>query len=304
MSINRTVSDYYKDELMRISKVPPLAGSSAFLISTKQKAALVDSGFAFCADKMIENIKAVLGGRPLDSILLTHSHYDHASGSGRCRLAYKDLKVVASEYAAKILSKPSALSVISELNQSAAEQYGAKFSEGDLGDLSVDIIVRDGDTIDLGDVSLRVLEAPGHTKCCISFYIPRNKTLISCESLGASADGYSVAPGFLVSYKSSVNYIERLLELNIENLFVPHFGVLRGEACAEFMKRALKTSEALKDLIVNDYLQGKTVEEIIEHYKDVYYNGNLHSIQPPRAFYMNAEHLVPMVIKEMVLPAN
>ena len=51
MSINRTVSDYYKDELMRISKVTPLAGSSAFLISTKQQAALVDSGCAFCADK-------------------------------------------------------------------------------------------------------------------------------------------------------------------------------------------------------------------------------------------------------------
>lgn len=300
MELNRTVHDIYKDEYMRVSRVSPMPASPAFLISTKQKAALVDSGFAFCADEMIENIKAVLGTRPLDYILLTHSHYDHASGSGRCRLAYKNLKVVASEYASKILSKPSAISVISELNFSAAQSYGAKFNEEDLGDLSVDIIVRNGDTIVLGDVSLLVMEAPGHTKCCISFYIPQNKTLISCETLGASSDGYNISPGFLVSYVSSIDYIKRLLQLDIENLFVPHFGVLRGDSCAEFINRALETSESLKDLIVSNYLQGKTEEEIIEHYREVYYGSGLQSIQPLRAFYMNATHIVPMVIKEMI----
>jgi len=304
MDRNRTVSDYYRDELMRVSRVSPLPGGSALLLTTKQKAALVDSGFAFCADEMLENIKAVLGDRQLDYILLTHSHYDHASGSGRCRLAYKNLKVAASEYAAKILSKPSALSVIGELNASAAGHYGARFSGDELGNLSVDVVVREGEEIDLGDVSLRVLEAPGHTKCCLSFYIPQNKTLISCETLGASADGFSIAPGFLVSYISSVSYIERLLRLDIENLFIPHFGPLRGKDCAEFIKRALKAAESLKDLIVSDHLQGKTEEEIIEHYREVYYNGELEDIQPLRAFYMNAEHLVPMVIKEMTAPAE
>jgi len=295
----RPVSDYFRDEFIRVSRVTPIPGSSAYLLSTGSKAALVDSGFAFCADEMIKNIKAVLGERPLDYILLTHSHYDHASGTGRCRLAYKNLKVVASEYAAKILSKPSALSVICKMNESAAEYYGAKFKAGDMGDLSVDIIVREGDTIDLGDATLRVMEAPGHTKCCLSFYIPQNRTLISCETLGASADGYNVAPGFLVSFKSSVEYIRRLLELEIENLLVPHYGMLKGPACSEFISRALEAAESLKDLIVGDYLKGKTEKEIIEHYKEVWYTGEVQGIQPLRAFYMNAAHIVPMVINEL-----
>ena len=300
MTFDRTADDYYQDELMRISRVSPISGSEAFLITTKQKAVLVDSGFAFCADKMIENIRAVLGARPLDFILLTHSHYDHASGTGRCRLAYKGLKVIASEYAAKILSKPSAISVISELNGSAAGHYGAESIGDKLGDLGVDITVRDGDVIDLGDISLQVIEAVGHTKCCISFYVPQNRMLISCETLGACADEHSVAPGFLVSYEASINYIKRLLDMDIDLLHIPHFGLLRGDSCREFIKRALSTAESLKDFIISGHLQGKTDDEIIEHYKDAFYDELLQSIQPVQAFYLNASHIVPMVIKEVL----
>lgn len=300
MNFNKAADNYYQDELMRISRVSPITGSEAFLITTRQKAVLIDSGFAFCADKMIENIRGALGERPLDFILLTHSHYDHASGTGRCRLAYKDLKVVASEYAAKILSKPSAISVIRELNESAAEYYGAESVGDRLGDLGVDIIVHDGDLIDLGDISLQVIEAVGHTKCCISFYIPQNKMLLSCETLGACADEHSIAPGFLVSYETSVNYMRRLLDMDIDLLHIPHFGLLRGDCCREFIERALGTAESLKDLIISDHLQGKSEDEIIEHYKDVFYDELLQSIQPVHAFYLNASHIVPMVIKEIL----
>lgn len=300
MDYHNTENCEYRDEFMQVTKVSPLPGSACILISTQQKAALVDSGFSFCADKMIENIKSVLGSRPLDYILLTHSHYDHASGSGRCRLAYKDVKVAASEYAAKILSKPSALSVICEMNESAAKYYGAENPEDKPGDLSVDMVLREGDVIDMGDVTLRVMEAQGHTKCCISFYVPQNKTLISCETLGACSKEQSVAPGFLVSYEMSVNYMKRVIDMDIEGLLVSHFGVLRGNSCREFLNRALRSAEQLKDLIINDHLSGKTHSEIIEHYKEVFYNEELQKIQPLSAFYLNANHLVPMVIKELL----
>jgi len=300
MDYHNTGNREYRDELMRIEKISPLPGSACSLITTEQKAALIDCGFSFCADKMIENIKSVLGSRPLDFILLTHSHYDHASGSGRCRLAYGGVQVVASEYAAKVFSRPSAISVIREMNESAAKYFGYEYDGGALGDLSVDLAVQEGDVIDLGNVTLQVMEAPGHTKCCISFYVPQNKMLIACETLGACSEEHLVAPGFLVSYGMSVNYMKRAIDMDIESLLVPHFGVLRGNSCREFLHRALKSAEALKDLIITDHLRGKTHSEIIEHYKEVFYNEELQKIQPLSAFYLNANHLVPMVITELL----
>jgi len=291
----------YEDEIMKVINVGAMPGSDAFLITTNQSAALVDSGFSFCADKMIENIQSVLGERPLDYILLTHSHYDHASGSAYCRSHYRDVKVAASEYAAKILSKPSAIAIIREMNASAAQYYGAGEFEDALDDLKVDIAVREGDIINLGDVTLQVMDAPGHTKCCISFYIPQTKMLISCETLGACTEEHFVAPCFLVGYGMSVNYIKRALDMDIERLQVPHFGVVHGKtACREFLLRALRSSESLKDLIITDYLQGKTEDEIIEHYKEEFYTEELQRIQPLRAFYLNAGYLVPMVIREIL----
>ena len=69
---------------------------------------LFDAGMAYSADKMIKNIKRELGDRPLDAVLLSHSHYDHISGVPFLRKEWPDLVVYGSAYAKKILEKPSA----------------------------------------------------------------------------------------------------------------------------------------------------------------------------------------------------
>ena len=56
------------------------ASRAAYLIKG-EKNVLFDAGMAYSADKMIKNIKRELGDRPLDAVLLSHSHYDHISVS-------------------------------------------------------------------------------------------------------------------------------------------------------------------------------------------------------------------------------
>ena len=183
---------------MRIVNVGAMPGSDAFLIITDKKTALVDSGFSFCADKMIENIKRELNGKDLDYILLTHSHYDHASGSAYCSEHWPNVKCVCGEYASKIFAKDSAISLMKEMNLSAAKENGVDTFVDKLDSLKVDIAVKEGDSISLGDYTLQVVDAPGHTKCSIAFYIPENKMLISSETLGVYVNENLVDPCYLV----------------------------------------------------------------------------------------------------------
>ena len=41
---------------------------------------LYEAGMAYSAEKMIEKIKHELNGKPLDAVILSHSHYDHVAG--------------------------------------------------------------------------------------------------------------------------------------------------------------------------------------------------------------------------------
>ncbi len=292
--------DIYRDNIITVANVGAVPGGDAFLIITDKKTALVDSGFSFCAEEMIQNINSLLEGRSLDYVLLTHSHYDHASGSVYCRSHFKDVKIVASKYASMVFSKPSAIAVMREMNDSAALHYGYPDWEDKLDELEADITVCEGDVIDLEDISLQVIDAPGHTRCSIAFYIPQEKMLIASETSGCIAGEHLVAPCFLVGYEMSIEHIKRLMNMDIEKLLLPHRGVVDGEVCRDFPADALRSSELLKDIIIGDYRMGKTQDEITEHYKSVFFTPEIQRLQPPKAFYLNASYIVPMVIKEVL----
>ena len=157
-----------------IIPVGPVSGSDAFLLTTSTHAALFDTGFAFAAKAMLSSVASHLGGRPLQYILLTHSHYDHVSGSVAVKRRWPEAQVVASAYAAKILAKESARDVIRTRNEHAAREPGVDDYEDLLAELAVDRTVVE-DVVDMGDCSCASLST-WHTRCSIGFYYRAGQT--------------------------------------------------------------------------------------------------------------------------------
>ncbi|NTU88345.1 MAG: MBL fold metallo-hydrolase [Actinobacteria bacterium] len=286
------------EKTFEIFEVGGALGGEAYLIVTSGKTALIDSGFSFSAPKMIENIKGILGDRDLDYVLLTHSHYDHASGSTYCKGAWPKVKIVASAYAAKVLAKDSARKTMRELNDSAASMAGVKSYVDRLDALNVDSVVQEGDVIDLGPVAFEVIEAPGHTRCCIAFWCEKEQFLISCETMGVYAGGHLVMPAYLVAYQDSVDFILRAKALKPRKLLVPHYDVLEGERCEAFIDDALVNAEKLKNDICLGHAKGKSDDELIANFKREFYNNVAKRVQPEAAFDLNASYAIPMVIRE------
>ena len=108
------------------------------------KAVVIDPGDE--ADEILRQLGA--RGWTLDKILLTHGHFDHVG-------------------AVAALKKRTGAGVY--IHPADAEQMRTAGRQGAMFGLHVpappppDVLVREGDTVSLGDVAFRVLHTPGHT---------------------------------------------------------------------------------------------------------------------------------------------
>lgn len=128
--------------------VPILKDNYAWLLKDSETGAtaIVDPADA---KPIIAAIEAQ-GGR-LDMILLTHHHADHTAGVDEVR-AHFNCKVVGAAADAHRLPK-------------------------------LDVAVKEGDMVPLGNAKGQVIDTPGHTRGQINFFFPEGPVLLSGDTL-------------------------------------------------------------------------------------------------------------------------
>lgn len=138
-----------------------------YLVDGGEELALVDAGGGRNSEAILENIRA--DGLPLDRVrylLLTHGHADHAGGAAGLRERL-GLQVMASREIAEIIRKGDE----SAISLDSARVSGGYPSDFRFRPCPVNRELRQGDTIQLGRCALSVIETPGHSRGCISFWM-------------------------------------------------------------------------------------------------------------------------------------
>ena len=285
---------------LKIIDVRAHPGDSAFLLDDGVTSVLYDTGFAFTGYAVADNIRKALGERQLDYIFLTHSHYDHALGSAYICSRFPDVKVVAGEYAVKIFAKPTARAVMRDLDRKFAIRCGAADYEDLIDEIRVDIPVKDGDVIRAGNMTFTVVELPGHTKCSVGYYLASEKLLLSSETLGVYDGGEMVVPSYLVGYQMTLDSIAKAEKLDIENILLPHYGLLDREKTAFYLskcrKNAADTAEKILDILKN----GGSHEDAVAWFRDAFYREGVPAIYPEDAMMLNTNIMVNLIEKELL----
>jgi len=118
------------------------------------------------------------GGYELTHIINTHCHSDHSAGNAAI-MAATDAKLLIHELDAKRLDKV--------LNRAFSRLLGGK------GSPRPDILLKDGDVINIGENILKVIHTPGHTIGSICLYTDGN--IFTGDTLFVSSVGRTDLPG-------------------------------------------------------------------------------------------------------------
>lgn len=283
--------------MLSIDDVSAGKGGTAFLVIGRDKAALIDTGMAYCAPALIANIRRRLAARPLDYILITHSHYDHVGAIPYLKTAWPACQVLGAEHARHIFTRPNALATIRRLGAQAAALYcGGELPPYDDALLKVDAVVADGDTLDLGGRRVQVLETPGHTRCSLSFLID-GQILFASESTGYMSAG-KIYPAFITSSADALASIRRCRQLDPTVIVSPHHGPVGDRDRPTYWENCAAAVHAAVGLILRLARQGCGQEEILAACERELRDDRSRREQPLAAFRLNTESMIRTVLRE------
>ena len=281
-----------------IYDVSSARGSQIYLIVGSEKTAVVDTGMAYSAEGTVENIRKILGDRPLDMILLTHSHYDHVSGIPAMEKAWPNVQVYGGAYVKHVFESDKAKSVITELNKDAVAKYHVNgFGDFDADKLVIDHLIAEGSTISLGDHVLKAYEMPGHSRCSMAFLMDETYLFASETTCVTSRYGTFV-PNYLISYKESEESIRKCASLPMRYVLVPHSNIYDLEKTPDFWQFCMKEMKGSKDLIMSMHWGGASSDEIIQELDRRYRDPDTKKEWPNEAFLINQKSMIKTVLRE------
>jgi 2-aminobenzoylacetyl-CoA thioesterase len=270
-----------------------------------EKPAIFDAGLAFFGKIYADGIRQVLGRRNLQYCFLTHSHFDHCGSVSFLKKEFSDLKVVASTKAKKVLGRPNALALIRKLtraNEPLAKTIGIELVEFQRFEpFEVDVTLKDGEFIKLSsDLTVQVVETPGHTRDCLSYFIPQKKVLLCSEAAGIpDATGYIVSEA-LVDFDQYYESMSRLSEVEFDVLCLGHRQVLIGQDANDYFRKSMTHCRDFLNLVESSLIEeGGNVQKVLAQIKTIQYDPIQGPKQSEPAYLLNLEAKVKAIQRRL-----
>lgn len=192
---------------------PVLLFDANMYIVDGERPILVDTGTGFKVETTIHSINKILQGRKLHAIVLTHRHFDHVGGAMEVVKVTGAKLYAGAEDAAPLRAGDSASTL--------GVDFGGRIDPMPINDL------HEGDLLETGTHTLRVIRTPGHTIGAICLYDDKSKDLISGDTLFVNGIGRYDVP--TSSRKDLVESLRKLQRLPAEAMYPGHGPVYKGK---------------------------------------------------------------------------
>ena len=281
-----------------IRRVTAGHGGESLLIFGSEKTALYDCGMDYCGEQTVANIVKALDGRPLDCIFLSHSHYDHIGALPYIKDRYPKSVVYASQKCADVLLRENARKLIAELGAEARDLYRPGSDHVIRTDqLHVDVILRDGDSVSLGDETMTTYETKGHTDCSLTYYLQPLGLLFTSESTGILEGKDYVHTPILKSFPEAIASSYKCEGLKPNYICLPHFGMLPQYYNDVYFAKFREECRSKMTFVRTMMREGMNFDEMLANYIQIYWTSAKEKEQPIEAFEINSGHILRALIR-------
>ncbi len=226
----------------------------AWLVRGKKQNMMIDAGLNLLGPLYLHSLEKQLGSsQNLHYLLVTHSHYDHLGAMPYLKRKIPDLKLGGHPRIPELMKKSSVIKTMESFSERHRDMFNDTAGSEDvsLERVDFDLSLREGDTIDLGDLTCHVMETPGHTRDGLSYYFPEINAIFPGEVIGVPDldSGTEVQVEFLTSCDDYLAAIERIIDLAPEFIGMAHGWYFTGRDAALFLEKSLSATLAYRNLI-------------------------------------------------------
>ncbi len=207
-------------------------GVTAVYLIQGARTCLIDAATRLTAPRLAR-ILSELGALPPDLVITTHPHYDHTHGIPLLRQEAsrlgKKMEVLASDEAIPLL---------------ADSTFNDVFGGGPFESIRDVTPLREGDTIDLGGITLRVYHVPGHCPGHVAILDEKTGNIFVGDAIGYKVSDTIFLPPFMPPAWDSnafLSSVDRLKQIPYETLCLAHFGYIYGSEAKGILDEAVET---------------------------------------------------------------
>lgn len=223
---------------------------STYLVIGKRISVLIEPGISSTANEVIDQIKS-LGIDPssMHKLILTHAHADHVTGAPKLKNSMPWIAVSCSADTIRLLKKEKVKEIFLKDDQDISRRLKIMDKadkpenlQASLNNL-VDETICPGQLMDLGGVSLEIIDAPGHCFGGLAFWEPEKKVLFCSDYLGFFLPSDRFVPNFYVDFQEYMTTFESLVKLRPYWVCPGHCGAYAGEDAISYIDRSREEIE-------------------------------------------------------------
>ncbi|MBD3858494.1 MBL fold metallo-hydrolase [Bacillus sp. 28A-2] len=212
------------DRLHQLTLMPRLFPVNCYVFEEEDGLILIDAALKMAANSIIDFARKK--NKPIEKIILTHSHMDHIGALDEVKKAFPEAIVYLSKRDARLFAGDFSL-----LPDEPQQKIKGSFSKDIL--TKPDMLVEEGDEIG----PFKVIATPGHTPGSISLYDERSEVLITGDAL-VTKGGLSVTGEFRLTFpfpafatwdaETALKSAKKLLALRLSCLAAGHGDLITG----------------------------------------------------------------------------
>jgi glyoxylase-like metal-dependent hydrolase (beta-lactamase superfamily II) len=246
--------------------------SGIYLLEGKTGSLIVSGGMSYLAPLVVSQLRDFgINEKKIGKLLILHSHFDHVGLVPFFKRRYPDLEMYASSRAWEILQMPKGIETINRFSRLVAERMGLNgWLDGydlewrdDVSGTAISEVA----TIDLGGMTVQILETPGHSSCSISAYVNEIRALFPSDG-GGIPYGEIILPSGNSNFTQYQQSLEKLKPLTVDIFCADHYGYVTGQEAETYICRSIDAAREKRTMIEALFRRTgsieKTVNDLIE----------------------------------------